>query len=97
MSDRCRKSDSLKVLVRDPAEPLKGNGQLDPTTIMRELMDLVDDDESNRLEMPLHDFSWKNGLEGLGRGDEKVWWNCGLFPPFRLWSIAMAHRDSKLR
>src|SRR2546428_8513704 len=46
------KADSLEITLRDATEPLEGDRELAPAPICRVLIDLVDDDVSDRPETP---------------------------------------------
>ncbi len=91
MTDGRGESDSLEVVFCIATQPLESDGQLDSTAIMRELVDLVDDDVSDRREMTLHDFPWKDCLKGLRSRDEDVGRNGGLLPTLGRRGVSMSH------
>src|SRR5206468_6923149 len=73
--------------VRDATETLQADRELDPPAVLRELMDLVDDDMPHAPEVTLHQLPGEDRLQGLRGGDQNVRRVCGLFPPLRRWSV----------
>src|SRR5438093_8573615 len=87
MTDRCRQADSLEIPFRDATEALQADRELYPAAVLRELMDLVDDDIPHAPEVTLHHLPGENRLQGLRGGNQNVRRVCGLFPPLRSWSV----------
>src|SRR5437870_2158578 len=79
VADRGGEADSLEIPLGDSTEPLEADGKLDSPSVLRELMDLIDDDESHLFEVTLHQFSGEDRLQGLRGRDEDVRWIRGLF------------------
>jgi len=73
VADRRRESDSLEIPVCQPSESLKSGCELDASTIVGELVDLIHDDVTDILEMTLHDFSRQNRLQGLRGSNQQDW------------------------
>ena len=96
MADSCGEADPLEVSFSNPSKSLKTGRQLDAPAIMGELMNLIDDDKSDRLEMSLHHPPRKDGLKSLGCSNQKIRRHCSLFSPFCLTSVSMADRGDKL-
>src|SRR3989454_6360371 len=96
MTDGRREADSLEVSVRDATETLQADRELDPPAVLRELMDLVDDDIPHAPEVTLHQLPGEDRLQGLRGGDQNVRRVCGLFPPLRRWSVPMPHGRREL-
>jgi len=74
-------------------QSLEADGQLDPTAIMSELMDLVNDHVADGSQMPLHELPREDSLEGLRSGDQDIRRDCGLLASFGWGCIAMPYRD----
>src|SRR5439155_9602464 len=97
MADGRGESDSLEVLFGNSAQPLKADRQLNPTTVMGELVNFVDDNVPDCPEVTLHELARKNCLERLRGCNQNIGWSRGLFAPFGWRRIAMSHRDSEFR
>src|SRR5206468_5482646 len=93
MADGSGEADPLEVALRHATQPLEADSQLDPTPIMSELMDLVNDHVADGSQMPLHELPRKNSLEGLRSGDQDIRRDCGLLASFGRGCIAMPYRD----
>jgi len=93
MADGSGEADPLEVALRHATQPLEADSQLDPTPIMSELMDLVNDHVADGSQMPLHKLPRKDSLEGLRSGDQDIRRDCGLLASFGRGCIAMPYRD----
>src|SRR5436309_15687209 len=76
MTDSCRQADSLEIPFRDATEALQADRELDPAAVIRELMDLVDDDITHAPEVTLHHLPGEDRLQGHGGGDHDIWRVC---------------------
>src|SRR5437667_12020532 len=91
MTDRCRQGDALEVPRRDATETLEADRELESPPVLRELMDLVDDDVPHAPEVTLHHLSGENRLQSLGGGYQNVWRVCRMLPALRGWSGPVPH------
>src|SRR5438034_1034127 len=96
MADRCGEANPLKVSFSNPAKLLETGRQLDAPSMWCELMNLIDDDKSDRLEMALHHLPRKDGLESLGCSNQEIRRRCSLFSPLSRASVSVADRGGKL-
>src|SRR5712692_2550850 len=79
VAHRGGKPDSLEIPLGDSTEPLETYGKLDPPPVLRELVDLIDDDVSHRFQVTLHQFPGEDRLQRFRGRDEDVRWIGGLF------------------
>src|SRR5438046_8070078 len=97
MADSCGEADPLEVSFSNPSKSLKTGRQLDAPAIMGELMNLIDDDKSDRLEVSLHHPRRKDGLKSLGCSNQKIRRHCSLFSPLCLTTVSLPDRGATRR
>jgi len=74
-----------------------GDGELRSTLVVRQFMDLVDDEELDVRQMLPQVLSGEHDLQRFRRGYEHVRRELGLVRPFRLRSVAVAHCHAQVQ
>jgi hypothetical protein len=81
----------LEVSADEAADSLHRQRQLASAFAVCQFMDFVDYDPSEALNVLPKDPAGQHSLQGLGRGDEYVWWAAGLPRAFFQVCVAMAY------
>ena len=92
VSDRGREPDPLEFPGQQ-SESFQGDGQLGPSLVPGQFVDLIYDDPFDLLQMFAQVLSREHNLHGLRSGDEDLRRGSGLSLSFRLRGVSVSDSD----